>query len=83
MINLTVLVLFQQNFIRFLSLKGFIKFLPENPVELYQTFCLIIQENLVGEDTKRFDDEIFAIIVKFQVNTEKIYLGLLSYKFLS
>ena len=74
--KLTVLVLFETK-------SGFIKFLPEIPVELYQTICLIIQENLVGEHTKRFDVEISAIIVKLQVNTEKYFLGLLSYKFLS
>ena len=34
--------------------------LSENPNELYDKLCLIIQEKQGGNDTNRFDDEIVA-----------------------
>ena len=39
-------------------------FLSENPSELCDRLCLIIQEKQAGNDTKRFDNQIDAIFDK-------------------
>ena len=43
---------------------GLVTFLPENPDEICERLCMNMKEKQVQNDSKKFDDEIMAIIDK-------------------